>query len=316
MKKKISLLFVVFLINGFLLMGCSDNVEDEKVDEKVKEEKGEKIVVEDHVGRELEFEAAVNEIVSLMPSATEIIFSLDLEEKLIGVTDYCDYPGQAMEKPSMGGFADPDIEKVVALEPDLVIVSSLNQNKVERLGEMGIESMVLTPQTIEEIYDSIDLIGALAGGEDEAKSLIQEMEERIGKVEEKVAEVTEDEKVGVYYELYAETLTTVGTDSVIHEIIGRAGGNNIFSDIDDEYPQVSEENVVERNPEVILFPEAHGTEEHAAERFKERPAWEEISAVKNGRLHAVDVDIFSNPGPRVVKAIEKGAELFYPEVFE
>lgn len=310
MRYKLSL--IVICITIILFSGCFEDTESEHAETEKEEEK---LILTDHKKRKIELEKPVNNIVSVMPSATEMIYEMEIEEKLIGVTDYCIYPQEATQKTSIGGFTDPNIEEVVALEPDLVLAGSQHQDEVEKWEEMGIACLVLMPETFEEIYDSIRLIATASGTSNKGDKLVEEMKEQIEKIKEKTGHIPEEEKTKVYYELYSNPLMSVGEESVIHEIITRAGGKNIFSDLKDEYPQVSKEVVVERNPEVILFPEDHGTEKHIAEKFKERPAWEQVNAVKNENLHAVNSDIFSRPGPRVTKAVETAAKLFYPELF-
>jgi len=311
MRCKWFIMLALVCILGVFFIGCN-----QEQDPGQAQGKKEELILVDHMDRELKLGEVANRIVSFMPSTTEMIYALEIEDKLVGVTDYCNYPSEATQKASVGSFTDPNIEKVVALEPDLVLVGSQHREELEKLEEMGVSYLALMPETFEEIYDSIELIASAAGAAAEGEILVEDMQAQIEEVKEKIDSVSENDKVRVYYELYADPLMSVGNNAVIHEIITYAGGKNIFSDLEDNYPQVSKEVVVERDPEVILFPEDHGTEIHVAEKLKERSAWEQISAIKNDRLHAVNADMFSRPVPRVAQAVEEAANLFHPEVFE
>lgn len=272
------------------------------------------VTLTDDLGRELVIDRKPERIVSLAPSNTEMLFALGLGDYVVGVSEYCSYPDEALEKQKAGSFAKPNIEKIVALNPHLVVAVPLQDEELERLMELDIPVLVLDPTTLEEIYDALMLVGVATGYEENAEMLVSEMKERIEQVREKVSALASTEKTRVYYEVYADPLMSVGWNSVIHELIKAAGGENIFADLETSYPKISGEAVLERDPEVIIFPNYHGTEEVLADEITSRPGWSVITAVKEERVVGIDPDIVSRSGPRVVEAVEELATIIYPEL--
>ncbi len=269
----------------------------------------------DHKGREVVIPEKPERIVSISPSNTEVAFALDLGERIVAVTDYCNYPAEAENKPSIGGFSTPNVEEIVDREPDLVLAGSIHEEEVSKLEELGIPALVLSPETMEEIFESLRMVALATGSTAAYESLSREMRGRLAAVQEVVKHIEKRERVRVYYEVYSDPLMSVGSTAVIHEVISLAGGVNIFGDIDESYPSISAEMVVEREPQVILFPDYHGTAEFMVEQLQERSGWESIPALANDRVYAASDDAFARPGPRVVEAVEEAARIFYPALF-
>lgn len=317
MKKRLMLVVVLFLSLALVFSsGCVHRNRDVPATEQCGEEDVAAVALfpvelVDQKERKVTISGPPEKIVSLSPGNTEIAFSLGLGELVVGVTDFCNYPPEVEEKERVGCFADPSVEKIVALEPCFVLADSIHKEVVEKLEEVGITVIALFPGSVEAVYDSLELVGKAAGATDEADSLIAEMQGRIEVVQDNLAFLSEDEKVSVYFEVWHEPLMSVGSLSVIHEIISLAGGTNIFADIEDNFPVVSAEVVVESEPEVILVGKFHGGEE----MMLQRSGWEGIPALRDQRIYVIDDDIFTRPGPRLVEAIEEAAMLFYPELF-
>lgn len=304
---------LVFFLMAAVVAGCGGSAGN--VEEKGKQEGHFQVTVVDHLGRQVRLDEKPERIISLAPSNTEMLFALGLGDQVVGVTEYCNYPPEALEKPKAGSFAEPNIEQVVALQPDLVVAVRLQEEEFARLDELGIPVLVLNPSSVEEVYGSIELLGRATGTEERAGLLVAELKERINAVEQKVSQVPPEKKIRVYYEVYADPLMTVGSSTVIHELIEAAGGVNIFSDIETTpYPKISAEAVIDRDPEVIVFPDYHGTEEVLASEIVNRPGWGAISAIKEKRVFGIDPDKISRPGPRIAEAVEELARLFYPEL--
>jgi len=253
-------------------------------------------------------------LVSLTPSSTEILFALGLGDKVVGVDDYSNYPAAALKIDKVGAYDKPILEKIVALKPDLVLADSIHEEAVKRLEEMGISVAVVFPSDLEEVLTGIRWIGIATGARDRAVELEAELTERIRLVDEKVASIPEQERPWVYYEVSSEPIMTAGPKTLSSELIVRAGGRNIAHDAATDYPEFSPEAIVSRNPDVIIFPEIHGTDAVEVETIKARPGWGTVEAVQNGRLYSVDADILSRPGPRVVEALEKMMQLFHPGI--
>ena len=272
-------------------------------------------ILVDQMDREVIIPQLPEKIISLAPSNTEIAFALGLGERIVGVTEFCNYPLAAEEKQRVGGFDGPNMELVVELEPGLVLASSLHKEPVEQLAALGIPVLVIVPESLASVYEAMELIAEAAGVPEKAAKIIAGMQAELVAVQEKLADLPEEKKVRVYYEVWNAPLMSVGTTSFIHEIITLAGGVNIFDDVTDNFPTVSGEVIAERNPQVILFPRVHGGTELCAESLSERPGWGGISAIENERIYGVTNDTFSRPGPRLIQAIREAAELFHPERF-
>jgi len=324
---KRSLLLMVVLISVFLLfaVGCEQPEEavdpeepEEEIDVDEADDPGadeDQVVVTDQMGREVTVVGVPERIISLSPSNTEVSFALGLEERIVGVTEFCNYPPEAQEKAIVGGFDSPSIEKIVELEPDLILASTIHDEEVPRLEEMGYPVLVVESSRVEELFESMALVAEVAGVEQAGEELINSMQERIAVVQDKVADLDSEDRVRVFYEVYSDPLMTAGAGAFIDEIISLAGGENIFGDVADNYPQISAEEVADRQPDIILFPDYHGTSSMVLEEMAGRPGWESVPAVENNNIHAISDDTFARPGPRIVEAIEEAAELFYPDKF-
>ncbi|NLP36131.1 MAG: cobalamin-binding protein [Firmicutes bacterium] len=300
--KKTCLVFVLVLVM-LAAVGCSQSAE--------KEAEGPFVTLVDQTGREVVIEKKPETIISVSPGNTEIAFALGLDDLIIGVTDYCNYPEAALAKEKIGGFTTPNVEKIVDLKPDLVFCGNMHEELAAQLEELGLTVITLAPKTMEEMYEAVELAGKATGYEDKAAELVANMQSRIAAVQEKLSAITENERVRVYYEVYSEPLMTAGGASLINEVIKHAGGINIFADLNEDYPMVSEEMVLTRDPEFILYPLFHGSEEL---NIPGRPAWQGVTAIKNENVHGVTDDSTSRPGPRLVDAVEEMFCVFYPDL--
>lgn len=276
------------------------------------------VTLTDDLGREVTISALPQRIVSMVPSNTEILFAVGAGEQVVGVTEYCDYPPEAQTREKIGGFSAKTIsvEKIVALEPDLVLsAGEIQQSVIEALEQAEIPVFALAPERLAGVYHNIETVGRLTGRETQAAEVVAEMQDRVAAVTEKSQQVPEDKRPAVFYEVWDEPLMTAGPTTFVSELIELAGGKNIFADVSEEYPQVSAETVIQRDPDVVLGPDTHG-EELIAENIKARPGWENISAVKEGRIYLVNGDIVSRSGPRLVDALEAIARTLHPDLFQ
>ncbi|WP_418791835.1 ABC transporter substrate-binding protein [Phosphitispora sp. TUW77] len=273
-------------------------------------------VVVDHMGREVSIESEPKRIVSLAPSNTETAFALGLGSRIVGVTDYCNYPEEALKIDKVGGFSNPNTEAVIALTPDLVLAGNMHDEQVKKLEEMGVPVLVLNPESMEETFEAMIMIGKATGNSKEADAVIDDMKARLKNIESKISSIPEEERARVYYEVSSDPLMSAGSASLINEAITLAGGKNIFADVDERYPKVSEEVLIKRDPEFILFPGSHGSSSFDPQEIAARPLWNEITAVKENNLFDVSADKISRSGPRLIEAVEKLAKIFYPELFE
>ncbi|GAB4535263.1 MAG: ABC transporter substrate-binding protein [Anaerolineae bacterium] len=272
----------------------------------------------DDLGREVTLSELPQRIVSLAPSNTEILFAVGAGDQVVGVTQYCNYPPAAQEREQIGGFSAKTIsvEKIVALEPDLVLAAgAIHQPVIEALEQINIPVYALDPNTLEEVYARIELVGRLTGHEAEAAQVVNDMQERVAAVTKQVEAIPAEDRLTVYWEVFDEPRMTAGPETFTGQLIELAGGINIFADVNEDYPQISDEEVIARNPAVIMGPETMG-EKLTIETVAQRPGWDQIDAVKNARIYLFDGDMVSRSGPRLAQVLELMAQALYPDLFE
>jgi len=274
--------------------------------------------ITDQAGKVVRIEREPEKIVSLAPSNTEIVYALELQDKLIGVTMYCDCPEAAQQKPKIGGFSDVDIEKVVAMEPDLVLAANMHKDEITPgLERLGITVLTIDPKTIDDVLLAIDLVGIATGNREAAASVTAEMNNRIEAVTSKTAELSDAQRMKVLYIVWHEPLMTVTSRTRIHEMITKAGGINIAADLGGDYPTISLSVVLMADPQVIIAGSGHGSGQDVPFHFaltESRLA--EVEARLQNRIYEVDADLTSRAGPRIVQGLEKLAEFIHPELFE
>ena len=250
-----------------------------------------------------------------MPPITEILFALGLGERVVGVSDYGDYPEEAKLKPSVGDYFNPSIENIVTLEPDLVLTDGHSPN-IKQLDSLGITYIVIDPEDFDSIFKGIELLGKVTGVEGEASKLIKDMQEDISRV---LSRVKDAPKVRVFYVIDATDLTlpwTAGPGSFIDSLITMAGGENIAAEATGAWVQFSIEEVVSSDPEIIILPAEHGTAFTLPEVLEGHSAWQETTAVKQNGIYIIEGDLIDGYGPRIVQGLEEMAKIIHPELFE
>jgi len=254
-------------------------------------------------------------IISLAPSNTEILFALGLGDRIVGVTTYCNYPPEATTKPSIGDYNTPNLEEIVAKEPDLVLATEVHETSlIPQLEAQGITVVGLSPKTIDEVMDSITLVGQITGQEDEAASLVDDMQKRINAIKEKTSALSEAQRPRVFYIIWHDPIWTTGNNTFADALIQISGGINIASELDG-YVDISLEAVIAGNPEVIIAGVGMGTGEDLPLQYvKEEPRLKDIEARQNDRIYSVNLDTVGRPGPRIVDALEDFFRLIHPEL--
>lgn len=269
----------------------------------------------DDAGRQVTLEQEPQRIVSHVPSITEVLFALGLGDRVVGVSDYCDYPAEAKLKPSVGNYWDPSIENIVALEPDLVLTNGQAES-IKQLDSLGIKYMVIYPEDIEEILGSIELLGEVTGTEKEAAAVVSDMRARIEQVTGKVENAP---KVKVFYTFATTDMNnpwTAGPGSFVDSLITMSGAENIAAAAVSPYVQFSIEEVVSADPSLIILDDGMGSAVMSVEKLREHPIWSNMTAVKEGMIYVVDADLVNRSGPRIVEALEAFARIIHPELFE
>ena len=277
------------------------------------------VTVTDDLGRIVSISNAPQRIVSLSPSNTEILFALGLGDRVVGVTKYCSYPPEVESlKDSgkaevVGGYVDPDFEKILSLRPDLVLASQTHSNgAVSLLDKVGIPTFVVDSNNLSSIILSIVKVGKIAGKADDASALVAQMQSRIKAVSDKVSSLP---KTRVLYIVWHDPVQTAGAGTFEDEIIERAGGVNIFHDLSG-YAQVDPEAIAVRNPEAIIACSGMGTGADKPLQWAETErGLNQTDARKNDRIYQAEGDLITRAGPRIVDGLEMFAKFIHPEAF-
>ena len=269
------------------------------------------ITLIDDFDREIELIEPAMKVISLVPASTEIMFALGVGDRVIGASDYCDYPPEAKDILRVGGFDVPNLELIVSLEPDLVLAASLHQETVEALEVLGIPVLALDPRSIEDIYANIELVAIAVGLEQAGADLIGDMKDQLNQITQALEGLDESDRPVVYYEVWYPGPMTAGSDTFIHEMITLAGGKNLAWDTTG-WPTLQEEELLERNPGVII----HGHAGTDSSVFAQREGWDALAAIVDDNIHFINPDIINRTGPRVAEAVEVMARIFHPEKFE
>lgn len=267
----------------------------------------------DQVGRPVAVPENPVRVVSLAPSITEIVFALGEGKRLAGVTDHCDFPPEALGLPRIGSYVHPDLERIVALKPDFCIGTRDGNPRelVDRLTGLGIPVYVVNPKDLRTAVETVVEMGRLLGADGKALELAADMRNRIDTVKHTVSRATH--RPGVFFQIGVVPIVAVGTNTFIHELIETAGGSNLTRG-PTAYPRYSREQVLALGPEILVITSM--TRGQDFEQVKEEwKRWDGVPAVRNGRLHVVDSNLFDRPTPRLVQGLEILARIIHPDLF-
>jgi iron complex transport system substrate-binding protein len=271
----------------------------------------------DGAGQTIRLAGPAQRIVSLAPSNTEILFAIDAGGQMVGRDEFSDYPEAAKELPSIAtGMGKLNTEAVVALEPDLILAAEITApDQVETLRGLGLTVFVVTnPKDFEGLYSNVQALGTLCGRDVEAKGLADELRDRVTAVGQKLSAATTSPRV--FYELDGTDPTkpwTSGPGTFLDLLIRAAGGTNVGAVLSSQFAQISSEELVRQDPQVILLGDtAYGT---TVEGVSARAGWGTMTAIKQKSVHPFDDNLVSRPGPRMVDGLEQLARLIHPELF-
>ena len=268
----------------------------------------------DEVGREVAFPFPPIRIVSLAPNITEILFSLGLDEEIVGVSIHCNFPEKAKSKVRVGSYISLDFEKVTSLKPDLIIATGVGNTRdmVDRLGKLGFQTYVIYPKNFDDILKSIAHIGQVVNREKEARMIIEGMRKR----SQRVIELTKGlPRPKVFIQIGDAPVVTVGKGSFADDLIRLAGGENIAKKEKEVYPRFGMEEILKRSPEVIVISSMNPKGDYQ-KIIQEWTRWKTIPAVKNGRIHLIDSDLLDRPSPRIIDGLEELAKVLHPGRFK
>ena len=283
---------------------------------------GAHLKVKDEVGREVIVPFPPKRIISLAPNVTEILFTLGLDEEIVGVSTHCNFPEKAKTKPRIGSYISLDFERIISLRPDFIIATAAGNTRemVKRLEEYGFPTYVIFPKNFDGILLSIEHIGRVVGREKEALAIVQGMKRR----REKVIEITRNpvSRTGqalpqprVFLQIGEAPIVTAGKGSFADDLIRLAGGENVAGDEKKMYPRFGMEEIIKRAPEIILI-STHNPNVDYQKVLQEWSRWKTIPAVKTGRIHLINSDLIDRPSPRIIDGLEEMARIFHPEQFK
>ena len=252
-------------------------------------------------------------IISLAPATTEILFALGLDKEIVAVSSFCDYPPQALNKEKAGTFSDPDIEKILSLKPDLIFCTGLKQAAmVTKLRQLGLRVCISDPADFNELFASIKEIAALTGKNHEGEKIITNMSDTIDWVKEQVKRDEHGKPLRVYVEIWHGPLVTTGRNTFISKILQIAGAVNIADNCAKSYFDITAEEVLVSDPQVIIA--AYMANGDARAQLMRRPGWSNVSAVRDSRVYNdIDSNIFLRPGPRLALGLKEIYKRLYAE---
>ncbi|MBU3810381.1 MAG: ABC transporter substrate-binding protein [Candidatus Niameybacter stercoravium] len=318
MKKFLKQLTLLGLAGAMIFgtVGCSQQPKEAPAEENVQGQTEQventfPVTITDSTGTEITMTQAPERIVSLAPSTTEILGALGVTDKLVGRTKYCDFPEEALAAEEVGGTSNPNIETIVALNPDLVVASThVSDEVISKLREVNIPVAFLNEQEdFDGTYSAIENIGLLVGRSKEAEAVVNEMKATVESVVERINNLEEDEvKPRVYYAVWAgDSDSTATGDTFIGQMIELAGGDNIAKDA--TMWSISKEKIVEGDPDMIIIPAGKGLKE----TLMTTDFYKDLRAVQEGHIYEIDDNMISRQGPRLAQAFEDLAQIIHPE---
>lgn len=259
-----------------------------------------KVTIKDDLNNEVTFYEKPKRIISLAPSNTEILFSLGLKDEIVGVTEFCNYPEEAKKKEKIGGFSNPNLEKIYSLKPDFVF--GIRGNPIDlfmNLKKLNIKTLAFDPKSVDDLFNLILTIGKIVDKREEAKELIKNLNERRLKIVEMAKKF---KKKKVYLEIWNNPYMSVGKNTYLNELIESVGGINIASKASGDWPILSQEFIINENPEVIIIAYMGQT----VDDVLKRPGWQNIDAIKNKRVYIFEnEDLIFRLGPRIIDGMEE-----------
>ena len=267
--------------------------------------------VTDEAGRRVRLPEKIDRIISLAPNLTEIVYAVGAGDQLVGDTDYCDYPAAAKAVTKIGDTMHPSIERIVALKPQIVLVSTASQLEAftKQLDQQNIVVYVTNPQSLEDVFRSIQTLGDLFGHHDGTTTMVADLRRRAGAVEVATMSLR---PVKVFYQVSDEPLYTIGRDAFLTDLIHRAGGVSVTADVPGAFPRFSDEAALAAKPEAIILPTGGGAMGTA--NSKVAAALKDSPAVLSNRIYKIDENHLQRPGPRLVDGLEEMTRALHPEV--
>ncbi|KIL36252.1 ABC transporter substrate-binding protein [Gordoniibacillus kamchatkensis] len=269
----------------------------------------------DATGNEFTFAKAPDKIASVSPAETEILFALGLGDKIVGVSDFDDYPAEAKSKPKLGGVVKPNTEAMIATGADIIFTGvSMKKDAVEQLRGMNLNLFKVEPKTVADVMNDVLQFGRITDRQEQAEQVVAKMKADMQKVQDAVKSVPQEQKKKVYVEFSPGW--TVGKGEFMDELITLAGGINVAADTKG-WNQISEEKIIQANPDVILYASDvvdDKTKKTMDQLIRGRSGWDQINAIKNNRVIGLASGPFNRPGPRLTEGLLAMAKAIYPDL--
>jgi len=304
-KKNITLIISLLIISILITSG---GIIAQKFPLTVLDDLDEKIVMEEKPEK----------IISLSPNTTEILFAVGAGDNIIGVTTFADYPEKATKVEKIGTITEPNIEKIITMEPDLVIAASVNKMEtVERLKELNIKVAGFSSDSVEIAVENIQKIGLITGNQEKADQIAIDMKNKMNLIKNLVEEhLKTNEKPKVFYELWNDPLFTAGKNNFVDDLIQMAGGINIGRLAEGQWPQYSLEKLLIEDPDVYISTPHSAQMEVSVEEIKSRERFQPISAIQNDRIYIIDANILNRASPRLITGLKHITKSVFPELSE
>lgn len=298
MNKNLLSFFTILLVVAMGISGCITDDGPQTVD------------YTDDTGRTVTIGGTVEAVVSLAPANTEILFALGAGDMVVGDTEFCNYPEEAVAIENVGGFSTVNVERIIELEPDIVFGEAGHEDVAAQLEDAGIPVYMTKAVDFDTVMDNISVIGEIVGKSDEAAQLVADLESRIDAVTSVTDSITD--KKDVLYLLWNDPIMSAGPGTFINDVISSAGGANIAAESGTAWPVLDMESVIVADPDVIILA-PHGGSGISKEDLMADPAWSTINAIEDGNVFEMsNGDIILRPGPRIIDALEEVYGMLYP----
>lgn len=276
------------------------------------------VTITDGLGFEITLDKKPERIISLAPNNTEMLFALGLDQEIVGVTTFANYPAAALNKEKIGTITDPNIEKIISLKPDLVVAAGINKMEtIQKLKELGISVVGFYPSKIDDIFIEFKRLGKITGKEETARELVTDLYIKIGQIQLLVdKELKNKARQKVFYEIWNQPLYTAGKNTFIDDVITIAGGINIGSKAPGNWPQYSLEMLLIEDPDIYISSPHSSTVQVTEDLIKKRPNYRALKAINNNRIYIVNQDLISRPSPRIIEGIKEITSAIFPELAE
>ncbi len=274
------------------------------------------VTVTDDLNHKVCLEKKPARIISLAPANTELLFALGLDTEIVGVTTYANYPEKALEKEKIGTVHEPNIEKIVSLEPELILSNAVNKlETVKRLRELGYNVVGFNARTVDEAILVIKKAAKLTGREEKGREIVTEMYLQLAEIKNLVDDkLKEGNRPRVFYEIWNDPLYTAGKNTFINDTIHIAGGINIGAEARGQWPQYSLEKLLIENPDIYVTSPHSAPHKVSVESVKNRNNYQNINAIKNDRIYIIDQDIVTRPSPRIIEGVKEMTKALFPDL--